>query len=140
MAKLQARNSYLDDIVMQDLMAPRQPDRVLLNMQDRAKGPEEANKAQADDPFAQLDRVHVLADSREAFSQWQPSLAEYHPDKDALKAAMTDMAQNVKAKAQRSARDTGAAGGRSLMPAHGAGCELLTDPLMNEQVVSRRPF
>ena len=97
---------------MQDLMAPRQPDRVLLNMQDRAKGPEEADKDPADDEFAKFDKARVLADSRETFSVWQSSLAEYRADKDALRAAMGDMTQNVKAQANRSARDSGAAGGK----------------------------
>jgi len=96
---------------MQDLMAPRQPDRVLLNMQDRTKAPDEADKDPIADQFAQIDRARVLALSRETFVDWQPSLAEYRPDKDALRAAMADMTHSVNAKAQRSARDNGSAGG-----------------------------
>lgn len=57
-------------------MASNEPDRILLNMQDRTKAPQGADKENGADLFSELDRQRILRESKDHFSDWKPALAE----------------------------------------------------------------
>lgn len=96
-------------------MSRREPDRILLNLQDRthtaSSTADGAGEGGADDLHARLERSRVLRESRETFMDWQPALAEYRVDKDAVRDAMGDMTRSVREKAERNARDNGSGSG-----------------------------